>query len=73
MASSLPIVRQIAWLSVVPQLLLMAALIGASHAFGFDNPVFAGALAYLVLSFALRHAIPRHHRAGMKLFSLDET
>ena len=71
MASSLPIIRQIAWLSVVPQLSLMAGLIAIFHAVEVDNPVLAGALTYLVLSFTLRRIISRHHRAGMKLFKQE--
>jgi tetratricopeptide (TPR) repeat protein len=70
-ASSLPIVRQVAWLSVVPQLTLMAALIAVCYALGFHNPVFAGALVYLILSFTLRRAIPRHHRAGLRFFKQE--
>jgi tetratricopeptide (TPR) repeat protein len=68
MASSLPIVRQVAWLSVVPQLTVMAALIAVAHGFEVDNPILVGSLAYLVLSFTLRRVIPAHHRAGLKLF-----
>jgi hypothetical protein len=71
LASSLPIVRQIAWLSVVPQLLLMAALIAAAKAFGFDDPLLAGVLAYLLLLLTLRRLVPKHHRAGLRLFKQE--
>jgi tetratricopeptide (TPR) repeat protein len=70
-ASSLPIIRQVAWLSVLPQLLLMVGMIWISHLAGFDNPLLAGSLSYVALSFGLRRLIPGHHRAGMKLFKQE--
>jgi len=68
MASSLPVIRQVAWLSLVPQLAVMGTLIFSAHALGLEEPVIAGALAYLALSFTLRRAIPGYHRKGMMLY-----
>lgn len=67
MASSVPIVRQIAWVSLIPQLAVMAILIWLAWMLGLPEPVLMGAAAYLVLSVALRTAIARDHRKGMAL------
>jgi len=71
MPSSLPIIRQVAWLSLLPQLTAMALCIAIAHAGGADDPIVPGVLAFLLLSFTLRSAIPRHHRAGIKLFKQE--
>ena len=68
MASSAPIVRQIAWISVVPQLAIMALLVAGAYFAGFQPFIVVGATAYLVLSIGLRRLIPRDHRAGIALF-----
>jgi hypothetical protein len=72
LASSLPIVRQIAWLSLLPQLVVMAAaMVAAACALRFDNPFLAAAVPYFLLSLTLSRVIPRHHRAGMNLFKQE--
>jgi tetratricopeptide (TPR) repeat protein len=68
MASSKPIVRQIAWVSLFPQLIFMAAIILALSALKVSNPIIVGAAIYLVLSFALRFLIAVSHRKGMVAF-----
>jgi hypothetical protein len=68
LASSLPIVRQIAWLSLLPQIVVMATMVATARALGFDNPVLAAAVPYFLLSLILSRVIPRHHRAGVSLF-----
>lgn len=67
MASNVPTVRQIAWISLVPQLMLMGLLIYLFHLLEFGDPFLYGALTYLVLSFGLRNLVAKNHRQGMKL------
>lgn len=67
MSSSLPVIRQVAWLSLVPQLVVVVALVAAERALQVPVP-FSGLACYLVLLIVLRRAIPRHHRRGMALF-----
>jgi hypothetical protein len=71
MASQLPIARQIAWVSLLPQLGIMAILVTVFWAVGTKNFVVFGAVTYLVLSFSLRHIIARHQRSGMRLFQRE--
>jgi hypothetical protein len=67
MASSLPIVRQIAWLSLLPQIAILLLIIAIVHLLGGQEPLLVGAVAYLVVSFILRLTIARHHVRGMGL------
>ena len=68
MASKIPMVRQIAWLSLLPQLALIVCIIIFARFIGFQNYVMAGAIIYLTISFLVRFGIPFHHRKGIVLF-----
>ena len=68
MASKAPIIRQVAWLSVLPQLALIVCIIVFAYFLGFRYFVLAGAIIYLTISFLLQFGIPFHHRKGVALF-----
>ncbi|MBP7275396.1 MAG: hypothetical protein KBA51_04250 [Kiritimatiellae bacterium] len=68
MSSGAPIVRQIAWLSVVPQLAIMGLIMWLLSMAGVQEAIFFGALAYLALSMSLRYGVAREHRRGISLF-----
>lgn len=68
MSSKPPVVKQIAWVSLIPQLTLLAGMIALSQYMGLPGHVITGVVFYLILSFALRFGIPFHHRKGMSLF-----
>jgi len=67
MASGVPIVRQIAWLALLPQMALLAifAIVGGVLA---RDPIGAlvGISMYVGYSLIARVAIARHHRRGMR-------
>lgn len=67
MAAEVPLIRQVAWISLVPQLLFMGLLIGGCYVLGAAEPFIIGSLLYLLLSRALRTAVPRFHRQGIHL------
>jgi tetratricopeptide (TPR) repeat protein len=67
MASNVPIVRQIAWISLIPQVLFMGSLIFAYHQLEFRDPFLFGPLTYLIISFGLRNFVAKDHKQGMKL------
>ncbi len=69
MPSPTPIIRQTAWISLVPQLIFMGLLIYGFHLLRFSMPraFIYGALAYLSLSSSLRRWLKKHHREGMRL------
>lgn len=70
MASSKPIIRQVAWISLVPQLLIMIFLIFFFNLFidPFHYALNIAMLFYLGASFLLRSMVPRNHRKGIRLF-----
>ena len=65
MASGPPIVRQVAWVSVIPQVGLMLALIYLASCLQF--PPYLGLVVYLGLSIGVRSLLTRQHRRGMFL------
>jgi len=70
MASKKPIVRQTAWISLVPQLIVMILLVVL---FGilikpFEYALIVAMLFYLFVSNLLRNLVPRHHRKGIALY-----
>ena len=61
----MPVIHQIAWLSLVLQLLVVGILIGAATYFNVPKPILAATLAYLVLATLIRLLLTSHHRRGM--------
>jgi len=71
MASSLPIIRQLAWLSLLPHIAVLLLLVTIAYLLGAPEPLLVAAIAYLIISLLLRSTIPRHHRRGMGLFKQE--
>jgi tetratricopeptide (TPR) repeat protein len=67
MASNVPTVRQIAWVSLIPQLLFMGLIIFIYNLLEFGDPFLYGTFTYLIISFGLRNLVAKDHRQGMKL------
>ena len=67
MASNVPTIRQVAWISLIPQLALMGLLIYIYYLFQSPEPFLYGALTYVGLSFFLRNYVAKDHRDGMRL------
>jgi len=67
MSSNVPVVRSIAWPSVIVQLIIVALLSCAFFLAKISEPFLCGAITYSALAFALRYTFSKHHRAGMKL------
>lgn len=67
MSSKTPIVRQIAWISLIPQLTLMGLLMMCFYLLQSSNPILYGALTYMAISFVLRTFISKDHMEGVRL------
>src|SRR6186713_1821549 len=67
MASSVPTIKQISWISVIPQISFMLILIFIYHKMNLKDPAFYGAITYLTISMSLRYLVPKSHREGLKL------
>jgi tetratricopeptide (TPR) repeat protein len=72
MASNPPIIKQVAWVSLVPQIAFILILIAVYNQFGFKDPGLYGALTYLILSMGLRYFIPKNHRNGIQLTKINQ-
>ena len=72
MSSNISVVRQIAWLSLLPQFLFALLLIFMYHQLRFPDPPFYGLVSYLIISFSLRTFIPHSHNKGMKYVKKDK-
>lgn len=58
------VIAHVAWISLIPHFFVLIALCFFMAVF-FRNPVLPGALAYLVLSFAIRRSVPRGQHKGI--------
>ncbi|MBZ0287495.1 MAG: tetratricopeptide repeat protein [Anaerolineae bacterium] len=71
MASKTPVIRQISWLMVIPQLLVMAALIVFVAVLFRPEPLIMavtyGSFLYLLYSYGSRWLLLKSHRQGMDL------
>ena len=72
MTSKVPTIKQIAWISLFPQLGLMALLMAAYYYFEVEEFILFGAGTYLVISYLLRTQIPKQHREGMSLVKIQD-
>lgn len=68
MASTTPILKQVSWLSLLPQIAIVVLLVQAAGRLGADNPFLAAAIVYLTALFSLRWLVAFHHRMGMRHF-----
>lgn len=74
MASGRPVVRQIAWASLIPQFIFIVAL---TFIFGlFIKPLTnaweAALIVYLAAAILLRELVPRNHRKGIRFFKAGD-
>lgn len=63
MSSGPPVVRQTAWVSVIPQAIVMLMLIGVAA--GLRLSPYVGVVVYLGLSIGLRSLLTQDHRRGI--------
>lgn len=61
----MPIVRQTAWISVLPQVVVLGLLVLIWYVIQPKQAFLFGAITYLFLSISLRYFIPHNHRKGM--------
>lgn len=67
MASNPPVVRQIAWIALIPQLIVIGILIAIFYFANTQDPFLYGAFTYLILSILLKYLFAKAHRQGMYL------
>jgi tetratricopeptide (TPR) repeat protein len=71
MSSKTPIIRQVSWIYILPQLAIMAAFMAATQALlhlpNFAHSMIIGLAAYLIYSHGMRVMVLRVHRRAMGL------
>ena len=67
MSYRVPVSRQIAWLSLVPQLFIIFLVMYLFKVAGVEEPATFGAITYLIISVLLKLVIAKDHRRGMSL------
>ncbi|MBC7914738.1 MAG: tetratricopeptide repeat protein [Pyrinomonadaceae bacterium] len=72
MSTNISVVRQIAWLALIPQFLFAMLLIFMWHQLHVPDPPFYGLATYILISFFLRTFVPKSHNKGMKHVKKDE-
>lgn len=65
MSSSHAIVKQINWLFLVPQILLLILFNYIYYLIGISDFFIFGVITYLIISYTTIAIIPRHHRTGI--------
>ncbi|WP_460607608.1 tetratricopeptide repeat protein [Hymenobacter terrigena] len=64
--------KQVAWISMIPQLVIMFLIGLVCYLCGMANPVFPTAVIYFGLALILRNFVARDHRKGMQLVKKQE-
>ena len=72
MTSKTPTIRQISWISTIPQLIIMGLLILIWYQFSQQDFVIYGVVTYLILFYILRALVPKDHRRGMKKVKIED-
>lgn len=72
MSSKVPVVKQIAWMSIIPQLIILFIIILIFVQLQVPNPPIIGAIVYWTCSLGLRYFVPKSHREGMKFTKQQE-
>jgi tetratricopeptide (TPR) repeat protein len=72
MSSKVPTIIQIAWLSIIPQLLVIGFIMLMWYQSGTSNYFLYAALTYLVISQFLRRTIASEHRKGMRKVKVEK-
>jgi len=67
MSSKVPVIKQVAWISLLPQLIVMGILLFLFYYFEARDFIFNGVVSYILLSLLLRTQIPKSHRKGIRL------
>lgn len=66
MSQRVPVVRQIAWISIIPHLIVLGLVIAIFTMLGTPEPIIFGALFYLILSRLVRGILTKHHTSGIR-------
>jgi tetratricopeptide (TPR) repeat protein len=66
MSSKTPTIKQVAWISILPQMIVMGLFMLLWYQYDQQDFIIYGTASYLILFYILRRLIPKNHRTGMK-------
>jgi tetratricopeptide (TPR) repeat protein len=66
MIGKMPVINQFAWLSIIPQFLLMSLLCFIYYLLGVQEYLLLGAITILIIAFLARNFISIYHRKGIR-------
>lgn len=72
MVTKIPTVKQVAWISIFPQLIVLGILIFIWYQFNKQDFYLFGAGTYMILSHILKYVIPKDHRNGMRKLKTED-
>ena len=75
MGSNVPVVKQVAWISLIPHLVVMIALACTCYLCGVSDPraaLLLGLILYWIIVFAIKMLTASDHRKGMSLVRKEE-
>ena len=72
MNSKIPVVRQINWISIIPQLVILGIIFIIWKLINIGDPFLSTLVTYLIISISVRFLIPRDHRNGMLLVKQEK-
>jgi tetratricopeptide (TPR) repeat protein len=72
MNSKIPVVRQINWISIIPQLVIVGIIFIIWKLINVGDPFLSTLVTYLIISISLRFLLPRDHRHGMSLVKQEK-
>ena len=72
MPSSTPIVRQMNWISIIIQLIILSILCLVFYIIDKVNFIYYAFLSFVALFFILRYLIPKDHRRGVSLYKREK-
>lgn len=72
MASSHPVVKQVNWIFVIPQLVIIGLVIFIFYLLGTEEPLLYGALTVALFSLTMKIFIPKHQRKGMNFIKSNQ-
>lgn len=72
MASKVPVVKQVNWIALLPQFMVIGIIYTIYGSFEIKEPFLFGVITYFVLAMLLRNLIAKEHRQAIKMVKLHQ-
>ena len=72
MASNVPLVKQVNWIALLPQFMVIGIFYTIFNLIEIKEPFLFGAITYFVLAMVLRNLFAKEHRQAIKMVKLHQ-